>query len=469
MNEHPSANALPPLGLWQWIREGLRTSFLVRARVAGHRPTPRQLLLVVAGVVLLELALGRLEVPGPAHFDLRGWLIPWWSSGLSALLVWAALWGRRTDEARRPSGLATWFVLSFVASVPLLLAGGALNIAHAREAMPAFLSTSPVAVWTLYVALIAWGVLVQLWLGVQFGLRRLRLAGLTLALVALSLLGTWHFQDSAWEAVAEPDDRPRLSLTQETFERQQALWQQAVQGLAPQREGVVDVYGLVFAPYAYEDVFLRESDMVAGVLAERFEARDRVLRLVNHARTADSLPWATPLNLERAVAALAQRMDREEDVLVVYLTSHGASNFRLAAEHGPLQVPWLTPQDLRKALDAAGVRHRVIAVSACYSGGWVQPLAGDDTLVMTAADPDHTSYGCGRKSELTFFGRALFHEQLRATRSFERAFAAAVPVIRQREVEAGKPDGFSNPQIQVGAGIRPVLDGLARRLDAAAP
>lgn len=459
------------LGTAGWLREGLRTGFLVRARVAGRQPTPLQLLLVVGGVLLLELALARLEVSGPARFDLRGWIIPYWSNGAAALLVWAALWGHRpAAAAQRPRGVATWFTLSFAASLPLVVINGALNVAQAREALPAALAGSAAVAWTLFIVLNAWGVLVQLWLGVQFGLRGLRLAAVTLGLLALSVLGMWQFQDSAWEAARDPaDQRPRLSLSQEVFERQQAVWASAVEGLAPQREGTVDVYGIVFAPYAGEDVFLRESAMVAGVLAERFDAQGRVLRLVNHATTADSLPWATPLNLQRAVAAVARRMDREQDVLVVYLTSHGASNHRLAAEHWPLRVSWLSPEALREALDQAGIRHRVIAVSACYSGGWVAPLAGDTTLVMTAADADSTSYGCGRKSELTFFGRALFDEQLRRTRSFEQAFAASVPVIRQREEEAGKPDGFSNPQIRAGAGIRPVLDRLARRLDAAVP
>jgi hypothetical protein len=457
------------LSTTRWFREGLRSGWLLQSRVAGHQPSPLQLVLVVGAVLLLELALARLEVPGSARFDLRSWLIPTWSTGLAALLVWAALWGQKPSGAGRPSGVATWFTLSFAASVPLLLAASALNIAEGYDATPALLMT-PVVAWAVFIALIAWGALIQLWLGVQFGLRRGRLAALTLGLLALSLVSIWYFNDRPWEAIAEPGDRrPRLALSQETFERQQDVWEQAVESLAPQREGVVDVYGLVFAPYAYEDVFLRESGMVAEVLAERFDAQGRVLRLLNHATTADTLPWATPLNLRRAVAALAERMDREHDLLVVYLTSHGASNFRLAAEHWPLQVPWLTPQDLREALDEAGIRHRVIAVSACYSGGWVQPLAGDATLVMTAADPDHTSYGCGRKSELTFFGRAVFHEQLRTTHSFEEAFAAAVPVIRRREEEAGKPDGFSNPQISVGARIKPVLDALARRLDGASP
>jgi hypothetical protein len=153
---------------------------------------------------------------------------------------------------------------------------------------------------------------------------------------------------------------------------------------------------------------------------------------------------------------------------VVYMTSHGARDFKLAASHWPLEVPPLSPAELRAALDKAGIRHRVIAVSACYSGGWVDVLAEDHTLVMTAADATHTSYGCGQLSELTFFGRAMFDEQLRSTRSFEEAFARAVPVIQQREIEAGKDDGFSNPQIRVGAGIGPVLRALAQRLDAQA-
>ncbi|UUZ54811.1 hypothetical protein LP419_01870 [Massilia sp. H-1] len=56
---------------------------------------------------------------------------------------------------------------------------------------------------------------------------------------------------------------------------------------------------------------------------------------------------------------------------------------------------------------------------------------------MTASDADHTSYGCGRKSPLTFFGRAMYDEQLRTkTRSFAEAHAAARLVIDLREKEA---------------------------------
>ncbi len=451
-----------------WIREGLRAGVFLHPRVAGRTPVPREMVLLVVAAIAVEILLARLEVPGAANFNLRGWLAPWWGVAASMLLVWSLLWGMPREGVERPTGVATWFALWLMATIPSTVVSQALSILMVREALPAAFTTSAFVGWGLYFGLWAWTIGVALRMGWHFGLDRRRLALLAAGLLAIFGVSAWQFPDRPWEA-QQPmvEQGPRLSLSQETFEAQQALWQRSIDALLPQRPGVADVYGLVFAPYAPEDVFLREATMVADVLAARFDANGRVLQLVNHPTTADSLPWATPLNLKRAVDALAQRMDRDQDVLVVYLTSHGASNFQLAAAHPPLQVQSVSPSDLRRALDEAGIRHRVLAISACYSGGWIAPLASDTALVMTAADADHTSYGCGKLSALTFFGRALFDEQLRNTRSFEQAFAAAVPVIRQREVEAGKPDGFSNPQISVGTAIRPVLEALQQRLDSA--
>lgn len=452
-----------------WLLQGLRAGLLLTPRVGPAQPTPWQTLLLLLLVAAIHLGVGRLEVDGPAHFNSRAYFAAWWTTGLLLLLVWAAQWGVPPREGG-PRGVASWFTLDLGATLPALLVAQALYLLSIRGVLPDSVSASPVFQWALFLGLWGWMVAVALRLSWHFGVGRQRLAALAVGLVGLFTLQTWQNPGSAWyadESESAADDTPRLVLSQETFEQQQQVWAQSVEALAPQRPGVVDVYGLVFAPYAHEDVFLRETTMVKGVLGERFDAEGRVLHLANHATTAAALPWATPLNLQRAVQALAARMDRDEDVLVVYLTSHGASNFRLSAAHHPLSVDDLTPAELRRALDDAGIRHRVLAVSACYSGGWVAPLASDTTLVMTAADPEHTSYGCGRKSELTFFGRALFDEQLRKTHSFEAAFAAAVPLIKQREIDAGKDDGFSNPQISVGTGIRPVLQALEQRLAAA--
>jgi hypothetical protein len=366
--------------------------------------------------------------------------------------------------------MAAWFVLWLLAYLPGALVYQGLLAAIVHGWVRGELLSVPWLYWALFLGFLAWSVGAAIVLTLRFSGLTWRATVFVLVLLATSALAVWQFHARSWLPVAPAsdtrvqDDRPRLHLSQETFEAQQALWQSTVAAIVPERAGVTDVYGLVFAPYAAEDVFLRESTLVSEVLAERFDARGRVLHLLNHGSTSASHPWATTLNLQRGIEALAQRMDKDKDVLVVYLTSHGASDFKLAASHWPLEIAPLSPGELREALDRAGIRNRVIAVSACYSGGWVDVLAGDSTLVMTAADATHTSYGCGRLSELTFFGRALFDEQLRKTRSFEQAFARAVPVIQQREIDAGKEDGFSNPQIRVGANISPVLRALEHRL-----
>lgn len=459
----------PRAGIAQWIAAGLRSALLLAPRIDAV-PTPWQLLLLVLLPNLLVLGAERYQIDGPVTLNWLASLNALWAIGAMLWLGWWVLAGR--DTAHDDGPLPRWFVLMSWSSLPATLLMVALSVSYQRGWLPKPLTT-PTGFWATYGVLLAWVLIALLRLTARYASSRARLALFVPGMAAILALGVWQaLGESAqvWQpdrsAVADEAERPRLRLSQEVFEQQQAVWQRAVAAIGERQPGQTNVYGLVFAPYATEDVFLRESSMVAKLLEERFDAKGRVLHLMNHATTTDTLPWATPLNLQRAVAALAQRMDREEDLLVVYMTSHGASDHKLAASHWPLTVPWLTPEELRKVLDDAGIRHRVVAISACYSGGWIEPLANDDTLVMTAADATHTSYGCGRLSELTFFGRAMFDEQLRKTHSFETAFAAAVPVIREREVEAGKDDGFSNPQIRVGDKIRPLLDALAQRLDA---
>jgi len=459
-----AAVAPPALGVLGWARAGLRAAFLRPPRVGGARVRPRELLLLALVAIAVEVVLGRLAVEGPADFSLRGWLAPWWAVAAMVTLLWAG----EPHEPPAHGGVANWLALWLVAALPPGIVSQALDIAHARGALPDSLADSAPFVLGSTLLLWTWTLAIALVLGRGFGLHRRRLAALGAGLALIFGVTAWQFPDPAWEAPLDLEEpAPALVLSQETFETQQALFDHALAAIAPRGGAAPNVYAIVFAPYGLEDVFLRETGMVSALLAQRFEARGRVLQLVNHPDTAQSLPWATPANLKRAIGAMAQRMDREHDLLVLYLVSHGARDFQLEAAHPPLEVQAISPGELRIALDEAGIRHRVVAISACYSGGWVGPLASDTTLVMTAADADHTSYGCGTRSDLTWFGRAVFDEQLRRTHSFEQAFAAAVPVIRRRELEAGKPDGFSNPQISVGAGIRPVLQALQRRLDAA--
>lgn len=471
------ARPYPPerVSLGRWMLGGLKAGFFVSPGVGHAQPSPFQVLLLTVLASGLLLGLARLEVPGPAIFDWRAWLVPWWMTLLSLWGAWFALPPERVaeidDDPWHLRGLGTWFALSSGVALPAQLVLQALSIAVVREWLPAQTVALQWIYWGLYLGLSVWLWAAVVRLTARFAGPRWRLGLFATLLAGLFALAIWQFPDRPWApdesaelAAADTPEPPRLHLSQAVFEAQQALWPAAEQGLAAQREGVVDVYGLVFAPDGSEAVFRRESQLVADVLRQRFDAEGRVLHLLNNPETATTLPWATPENLGRAIGLLATHMDREHDLLVVYLSSHGAQNFQLSASNDPLEVAPVDPGLLRRLLDEAGIRHRVIMVSACFAGGWIEPLATDTSLLITASDAEHTSYGCGRLSELTFFGRAMVDEQLRQTHSFTQAFERARLVIGKREVEAGKPDGPSNPQMRLGAGLVPVLGALEARL-----
>ncbi|MDF0498235.1 C13 family peptidase [Bradyrhizobium yuanmingense] len=85
-------------------------------------------------------------------------------------------------------------------------------------------------------------------------------------------------------------------------------------------------------------------------------------------------------------------MDPEKDVLFLILTSHGSPD-GLAIKAGRL-TETLTPSRLRDMLAKTGVRHKVVVISACYSGVFIPRLATPDVLVITAADDKHPMFGC---------------------------------------------------------------------------
>src|SRR4051812_43825121 len=151
-------------------------------------------------------------------------------------------------------------------------------------------------------------------------------------------------------------------------------------------------------------------------------------------------------SLAYALRAIAKRMDPEEDVLLLHLTSHGLRNHELSLRHPAMPLYALSPLYLRSLLDEAGVQNRVVIVSSCFSGGFVGPLATGDTLVLTAASGDRPSYGCGSDSQITDFSRALYLRALMRTRSLREAAVQTLDLIREDE----KARGFAHslPQLR---------------------
>ena len=236
-----------------------------------------------------------------------------------------------------------------------------------------------------------------------------------------------------------------------TFYRQPALLTQHLAKLQPGTPGVIDIYLLSFGAWGDQDVFMKEASLARELFTTRFAADGHTVTLINNPRLVRSLPLATVTNLSRALQRLAEVMD-EEDILVLYLTSHGTRKHELAVTLADLPLNDLPAGRLAELLAESGIRWKVVIVSACYSGGFIKPLDDGNTLVMTSAAADRVSFGCSDEADLTYFGRALLKHGLQQTRDFDAAFRIAADLIRDWEAaedyDHSRPQFHSTPAIE---------------------
>src|SRR6201988_1126060 len=203
-----------------------------------------------------------------------------------------------------------------------------------------------------------------------------------------------------------------------------------------------------FGLFGDQGVFRSEATGAAQVVAGRFETGP-----INVEYNSKKGGNATIEALTRSLQAAASRLDAEKDVLFLILTSHGSPD-GLAIKAGRL-TETLTPSRLGDMLAKTGVRHKVVVISACYSGVFVRRLASPDVLVITAADANHPSFGCEDKAQWTYFGDAFFNVALRQEKNLKAAFDVARALVLKRELrERFEP---SNPQMAGGENVRPLL------------
>jgi hypothetical protein len=203
-----------------------------------------------------------------------------------------------------------------------------------------------------------------------------------------------------------------------------------------------------FGLFGDQGVFRNEATGAAQVVAGRFGSGSIDVQY-NSRKGGGATIEALAMSLQVA----ANRMDAENDVLFLILTSHG-SRAGLAVKAGRL-TQTLTPSNLAGMLARTGVRHKVVVISACYSGVFIPRLANPDTLVITAADADRPSFGCRDKAKWTYFGDAFFNAALRQAKSLKDAFVAARALVQKQELREHLVP--SNPRMAGGANVQPLL------------
>lgn len=218
--------------------------------------------------------------------------------------------------------------------------------------------------------------------------------------------------------------------------------------LEPQRPGVVDAF-VVVAALDSDPVFGHEAREAGRVLARRFGAEGKTVVLAEDQGGDRADAAGTPAHLGLALARAAALMDRGEDVLVLYTTSHGSPHAGLNYEHSVHGAGVITPVQLAGMLGEHGFQNRLIVLQACFSGQFIPALAAPRTVVVTAASSMNPSFGCSPGNDWTFFGHAFINQAMRMADSFARQFRRAVVSIIGWEQKLGIEP--SNPQISIGS------------------
>jgi hypothetical protein len=281
------------------------------------------------------------------------------------------------------------------------------------------------------------------------------------ALAGVTFVALFIYASDAVTAIPDvwnPRDANSFVSDGELADRETALFDQADridEALEPvQRDHAVhpEAFFLGFAGVGDEKVFAQEIGLASRVVGERFGIGDRHLSLINDARDLGRAPLASVSGLRYALQGLAARMDLDKDVLVLSLSSHGSQDPAIAVSNSQFPLQSLSSEELVDALHDSGIQWRVIIISACYAGGFINALHDPKTIVIAAASAERTSFGCSSGSDLTYFGEAFYRDALPGARSLRDAFETAKAAIAARErsehVTASDPQAYFGSEME---------------------
>ena len=338
------------------------------------------------------------------------------------------------------------------------------------------------AAWTpLNYLLMAWLYFAMWRAGRQLWNGQLRLAGLRFAAAGIlplllvpfqpivlgynsnwQRLDAWHLgrsallalqRDTGAQETSYRDPPPQYDIEAALY-RQPKLIDEALAGLRPSPKNQPQIYFVGMAASDAQDVFRREVISAQDIMGERFGTSGRSVLLINSYDTIARTALASRTNLELILEGIGKAMDRRKDVLVLFITSHGSKGLLSVTAPG-FSLNQITPDWLAQALKKSAIKHKVLILSACHAGSFIPALSDADTLILTAAHADRTSFGCSNERDWTYFGDALFNYAFKNTRSFPDAFAEAKKLIEKWEGEQGLTP--SDPQIFAGSAITEML------------
>jgi hypothetical protein len=426
------------------VRAGARLALFLRVSRQDFRIDALALVLLVAVSAVVDFGVERVLAGPDAVPDLTA--VGGELASLAILVLVASVLAAMFRDTALPLALP----VVVLASMLLVQAGTLLPLALD------FLPDVPEVVEdALHFALLAWflAVLVRAThVALQPAQRRAMgaLAGGAL-LAAPMLLPSGVVPDAPWWSPVEefaaldrnPASEPVLALQRE-------LQDDALAALEDHVAGQTELYFVAFAPDGAGSVWRPRVEAARDAIDARYGAGRSVVYL-NDASSLSDMPFATVTHLREALQEIAAASDPDEDVAMVYVAGRSNADGTLAAELPPLGLVPLSGPGLAHLLRESGIRWRVVVLEVCDAGPFIDALADEDTLVVSAAGPGETPAGCRRGGVPTAFGDVLFGKAFKDARSITGAFEAAKASLAGRD---------ATPVMHVGAAIARQLERL---------
>jgi hypothetical protein len=414
----------------------------LRSLPPAARPTTALLICMALLSLLLWLTIDWLAaLPEPQFLAAGAPLLAWYALAILAMAVLL-----RERSRPRPTFEGALMLALGLVPIPVLLAGVAAPYLN-----PLWLLVASIAVLVYSYVYLARGLFV--FTGARQ--RVAALAGLACLIGFVWITDALEVIPDVWaapevqEAVAGNDAHADAEALM--FE-QSARIDQALAAIHADASSTAKGFFLGFAGVGDQKVFAQEIGLASRVLSERYGMDGRSLSLINDERDLDRAPLASVSGLRYALRGLAQRMDLDRDVLFLAISSHGARDPAIAVANSDLPLDDLSDEDLAAALQDSGIKWRVIIISACYAGGFIDSLKDPRTIIITAAAADRTSFGCSNNSDLTYFGEAFYRDALPEARTLRDAFDKAKAAIAMRErrerVDASKPQAYFGSELE---------------------
>jgi hypothetical protein len=433
------------------LAAGLRLAFFLPVERVAFRISATQFVLVVVVSAAIDIDADWIRAAHEARFSILGLHGELFALGLLALTSAVLAVLRRDPE------------LYLALPIVVLAAFPAIQVVHVLPDLPqANPAVSAQARQILDYAVFAWMLLLAM-RAVYVSTdparphRRAWAVGGGVLLIApiwfAPLLGPlepwWQEIDATATDAISPASEAVLAA-------QEFMMDRALDSFEDERPGVIDLYFVGFAPDARRPGFVTDVDAAQRTMDERWNTNGRSVVLVNSPVTVAERPFASITHLRKVLLEIGDVIDADDDIVMIYLTGSAGDDHTLTAVNPPLELVALSPQGLRQLLDAAGIRWRIIVVSTCFAGAWIDALEDDETAVIASSAADGRASDCSGGLRPTPFGDAFFANAMRKNDDIVGAFEAARRQLLDRHSAA-------EPVMSIGPAMAEHLKALRQR------